>query len=45
VVLRVVFEGGEISLEPWVFVVLKGILLIPGPWFLNKDGVGLAAPG
>jgi hypothetical protein len=45
VVLRVVFKGWKEGLKAWVLMILKGILLIPSPGFLDKDGIGLAVPG
>jgi hypothetical protein len=37
-------KGREEGLKAWVFSVLEGALLIPGPWFLDEDDIGLAIP-
>ena len=45
VVLGVVFKGRKKGLKAWVFMILKGILIIPSSGFLDKDGIGLVVPG
>jgi hypothetical protein len=43
--MRVVRKGREVRLKARVLMVLEGILLVPGPGFLDKNDVGLAVPG
>jgi hypothetical protein len=45
VILGVVLKVRKIRLEAWMLMIMKRILLVPGPRSLNEDGVGLAVPG